>query len=149
MQRPKSVTIYQKWLQKTKCSTHFWIIYQKSGGEEDWNPRPATKDEHVLPPHHGCVCDFFWHVSLYMFGPIIWNSKPKKYELGCMLAPGPSRPAGASCKLEPICQGNWREKRAKIDAGQGNWTQDLGLKPSAPYHHTTSLFVTYFVIHRS
>jgi len=30
----------------------------------------------------------------------------KKYGLGCTLAPGPSRPAGASCKLEPICQGN-------------------------------------------
>ena len=43
----------------------------KNGGEEDSNLRPATKDEHVLPPHHGCVCDFFWHVSLYMFGPII------------------------------------------------------------------------------
>ena len=39
----------------------------KNGGEEDSNLRPATKDEHVLPPHHGCVCDFFWHVSLDMF----------------------------------------------------------------------------------
>ena len=37
----------------------------------------------------------------------------KKYGLGCTLAPGLSRFAGAGCKLEPICQGNWCEKGKK------------------------------------
>ena len=108
----------------------------KNGGEEDSNPRPTTKDEHVLAPHHGCVCDFFWHVSLYMFGPIIWHSKPKKYGLGCTLAPSPSRPAGASCKLEPICQGNWRENGKKICCPRElNPRPRTKAKRTVPPHH--------------